>query len=336
MINVTQLAELLKKHDNYILTTHVNPDADAIGSVVALQRALVENRKTVRIINCSETPRYLQFLDGDQVVEHYNPDLHDEAIRNAGAFIALDFNRVDRMIKMAHLFKDIKGVKICIDHHQGPEEVFDYVFSDTLSCATGHILFDFIKHSGFAKLSYRLAEPIYAAIMTDTGSFCFDRTTADVFRIAAELVEAGVVPMEIFTKIYSNNTAGKLLLLGTALESIQYRGQDKQVGVMTVTQGALKKTGTKEDETDQFVNMIMSVGTVKIGMKFLELPQGFKLSLRSKGSIPIHEFASAYGGGGHRNASGIRIRDKVMADVKEEMIAAALTFLEKWETNQHV
>lgn len=335
MINVTQLAELLKNLDNFVLTTHVNPDADAIGSVIAFQRALQENGKSVRIINCSETPRYLQFLDPENTIEHYKPELHDDVVRSAGAFVALDFNRVDRMIRMAHLFKDIKGVKICIDHHQWPEEVFDYIFSDTLSCATGHILFDFIKHTGFAKLSFRLAEPIYAAIMTDTGSFSFDRTTAEVFRIAAELLEAGVIPMDVYTKIYTNNSPGKLLLLGTALEGIRYHGKDHQIGVMTVTQESLQRTGMKEDETDQFVNMIMSVGSVKIGMKFLELPHGFKLSLRSKGEIPVHQFASTYGGGGHRNASGIRIRDKAMAEMKDEMIAAALTFLTKWETENN-
>jgi phosphoesterase RecJ-like protein len=336
MIDFPKLAELLKQLDNFILTTHVNPDADAIGSVLAMQRALQSHGKQVLIINCSETPNYLRFLDTRNAIEFYQPELHNEAIRSAGAFIVLDFNRVDRMIKMAPLFPSITGVKICIDHHQEPEQVFDYIFSDTDYCATGHILFDFFRKTAFTSVELSIAEPIYAAITTDTGQFSFERTTADVFRIAAELLEAGVVPIKMYDSLYSHNSPGKLALLGDALNGIRYVGDRKQIGVMTITQESLRKAGAKEDETDQFVNMIMSVESVRVGLKFLELPQGFKVSLRSKGEIPIHEYAGSYGGGGHRNASGIRIRDRVLADMQESMIAAAAAFLEKWESEQHV
>jgi phosphoesterase RecJ-like protein len=336
MTDLEKLAELLKQNDNYVLTTHVNPDADAIGSVIAMKRALMRHGKRVRIINCSETPDYLKFLDKEESIEFYQPTVHDEVIKSAGVFIALDFNRIDRMIKMAPLFPEITGLKLCIDHHQEPEQGFDDIFGDTSYCATGHILYDFIKKTNFTPIDFLIAEPIYAAIVTDTGQFSFERTTADVLRIAAELVEAGVVPIEMHGSLYSHNSPGKLLLLGHALNGIKYEGAEGQVGVMTVTQEALRMTGTKEDETDQFVNMIMSVEKVQIGLKFLELPQGFKVSLRSKGAIPIHEFAGRYGGGGHRNASGVRIRDKALAEMKDAIIASALEFYENWKRERNV
>lgn len=328
-----ELLQLLQQHDNYILTTHVNPDADAIGSVLTMHRILVRMGKQSRIINYSATPHFIAFLDSDSVIEQYNEAVHWDPVVNAGAIITLDFNRPGRISKMSAAFDASKAVKICIDHHQDPSDVYQHLFINTEWCATGHFLFDFIKHTGVVPLSRDLAEPLYAAIMTDTGSFRFERVTPAIHRIAAELLEAGVVPNEIHSMIYDQNSIGKLKLLGEAMQSIQLLGKNKQLGVMILTQKQFAEHDTKEDDTEGFINMMMSVSSIQVGMKFLELKEGFKVSLRSKGTLPVHLLAGKFGGGGHRNASGIRILNFTIEQKCDEMVQAALEFLQEY-TNE--
>lgn len=329
MTDFKLLAEIFTTHQTFVLTTHVNPDADALGSELALQRILKRKNKSVRIINFSSTPAYLNFLDPQNVIEHFNEEEHSEVIKAADVIVALDFNRSDRIVRMSKLFLESSAVKICIDHHQFPENVFSHIFGSPEYCATGHIIHDFIAKTNYGKIDYEIAEPLYAAIMTDTGSFRFDRTTSDVHRIAAELLDAGVVPIELHSKIFDQNSPGKMLLLGDTLKGIEYYGDNSELGVMTVTLRALKKYNTKEDDTDQFINMMMMCETVQFGLKFLELKDGFKVSLRSKGKLPAHLFAAKYGGGGHMNASGIRIKGKKIKELKPIIISEALKFLEE-------
>ena len=162
--------------------------------------------------------------------------------------------------------------------------------------------------------------------MTDTGSFRFERTTPEVHLMAARCLEQGVNPTEMYRQIYDQNPFGKMTLLGQALSGIELYGDNGEIAVMTVTQQQLADTGMKEDDTDGFINICMSVGSVKMGVKFLELKQGFKISLRSKGEVPVHAFASQYGGGGHKNAAGIRFKEGNLFERKPDIVASALEF----------
>jgi phosphoesterase RecJ-like protein len=321
-----QLTEIIKNNSTFVLTTHVNPDGDGIGSVLTMYRILKAYNKEVSIINISETPHYLRFLDRDSVIEQFDAQIHPEKLASCDVFMALDFNTVDRMGKMAPVFSSIKGKKVCIDHHQNPQQVFDVYVCSIEYCATGHILYDYISKSNIVPFTNEYAEPLYAAVMTDTGSFRFERTTPEVHLMAAQCLEQGVNPTEVYRAIYDQNPFGKMTLLGQALSGIELYGDAGEIAVMTVTQNQLAESGMREDDTDGFINICMSVGCVKMGLKFLELKQGFKISLRSKGEIPVHAFASQYGGGGHKNAAGIRFREGNMFERKAEIIASALEF----------
>ena len=327
MLQFAELAQLLQHHQTFVLTTHVNSDGDSIGSALAMYRILKTLGKQVSIINVSEIPHYLKFLDSDNVIEIYDAAMHNERIGGCEVFIALDFNRVGRMAKMAPAFSLVNGMKVCIDHHQDPEQVFDLYICSTEQCATGHILYNFISETNIVTLTYELAEPLYAAIMTDTGSFRFERTSPEVHYIAAKFLELGVNPTEIHRDIYDQNPFGKMKLLGEALSNIELFGECGELAVMVVTQKQLAETGMKEDDTDGFVNICMSIGSVQVGLKFLELKQGFKISLRSKGDIAVHTLAGKYGGGGHKNASGIRFKEGTVAEYKNEIINYALEFI---------
>lgn len=324
-INYVGLAELFGKHNQFILTTHVNPDGDAIGSVIACYGILKELGKDVRIINFSETPFFLTFLDPENVIERYSEEKHNDDLLNAEALVALDFNRLDRTVKMKSVISNSSAVKICIDHHQEPEQVYDYILTDITACATAHLLYRLIKQTGLCKLNFQIAQGIYAGVMTDTGSFRFFRTTPEVHHLAAELLEYGVDPQTVYNKIYDNSSFGRLKMLGEALQSIQLYGEDQSVAVMRLYRDIREGYGVAEYDTEGFVNMCMSISTVKIAVKIMEVTPGIKISLRSKGNIPVHQLAAQFDGGGHMNAAGIRLRTtEKIADIEERIINAAL------------
>jgi phosphoesterase RecJ-like protein len=327
MQDFDKLKEIILSHNSFLLTTHVNPDADAIGSEVAFYLILKDLGKSIRIVNHHATPYNLEFLDVDNKIEKYNPDLHKNIFNEADVLVALDFNRSDRMVSMTNAFNQAKKIKVCIDHHQDAENFADAYFVDTDYCATGHIIFDFMKKTNIVPLTYPIACQIYAAIMTDTGSFRFERTTPEIHKIAAELLEEGVIPGDVYDKIYDQSRFSKIRLLGKALDSLKIFGDVKKISYMVLTQDDFKNIDAIESDTDNFVNYCLSIENVVIGLLFLELKNGFKVSFRSKGNIPVNKLAKEYGGGGHINAAGARIVDGKLEDYLLNILKKTETYL---------
>ncbi len=327
MINFDQLKIIIHENDSFLITTHVNPDADAIGSEIAFYLILKELGKKVFIINYSSTPYNLKFLDIDNKIEKYDESKHKELFNKVDVLTALDFNRSDRMVKMQSAFVNSKKLKICIDHHQEPEDFVNYNFSGTNYCATGQLIYDLIKKTNIVKLNYDIAYRIYAAIMTDTGSFRFERTTPEIHIIAAELLGYGVIPGEVFDKIFDQSKFSKIKLMGAALESMKLYGKKKEISYMVLRQSTFKELGAVESDTENFVNFSLSVEGVRIGMLFIELKEGFKVSFRSKGTIPVNKLAAEFGGGGHINASGARLFDKNLDEYLDKILAKAEEYL---------
>ena len=218
------------------------------------------------------------------------------------------------------MLKKSNKLKICIDHHEDPESFTDHLFSETSFAATGQIIYNFIKETSIVEIDLSIADQLYAAIMTDTGSFRFDRTTSDIHLIAADLLKIGVNPNDVYTKIYNTSRIGKIKLLGDAIQSLTLHGDKNEIAVMVISKEAMQKSGADEADTDGFVNLCLTIDTVQVALKFLELNEGFKVSLRSKGEISVQKIAAEFGGGGHRNASGIRIRDKKMEEFIPQII----------------
>ena len=175
-MDFTQLKRILLENNSFLLTTHTNPDADAIGSEVAFYQILKKLGKKFYVLNHSIMPYNLAFLDVDNRIEHYSEDKHSNIFNEVDVLVALDFNRSDRIVRMTNGFRQSSKLKICIDHHQEPEDFCDYYFIGSEYSATGQILYDFVKQTGIVELDYNIAYPVYAAIMTDTGSFRFERS----------------------------------------------------------------------------------------------------------------------------------------------------------------
>lgn len=311
MIDFEKLKNIILSNSSFLLTTHVNPDADAIGSEVAFSHILKKLGKKVFILNHSSTPYNLEFFNKDNMIQIYDSEIHKNIFNEVDVLIALDFNRADRTVSMEKDFRNSNKIKVCIDHHQDPENFVDYSFIDTDYCATGHIIYNFIKKTKIVDIDFEIAESIYAAIMTDTGSFRFNRTTSEVHNIIAELLDIGVNPEEVYDKLYDQSRLSKIRLLGRALESLKLFANNK-IGFMVITQKDFEELGAIESDTENFVNYNLSIENVVMGILFIELKNGFKVSFRSKGNIAVNKLAAEFGGGGHTNAAGARFHTSDM------------------------
>ncbi|MBE2279942.1 MAG: bifunctional oligoribonuclease/PAP phosphatase NrnA [Ignavibacteriaceae bacterium] len=331
MLNFEELKDIIINNHSFLLTTHVNPDADAIGSCMALYRILRHWDKRVTILNYSQTPNYLAFLDEENVINTFDPLMHSKQFDKHDVIIALDFNRADRIVKMEPLLRASKSLKVCIDHHLNPESIFDYYYCEPEYCATGHIIYDFIKQTNITPWNYKIALPLYAAIMTDTGSFRYERTTPEVHIIAAHLIKLGVVPIDIQDKIFNSNSIGKFQLMGKALSTLKLYGKKNQLSTMMLMKKDFDDAMAEENDTEGFVNLLIAINGVKMGMFFIEVKEGFKVSLRSKYDVDCSAFASKFGGGGHKFASGIRIRNESLDDRMPSMIKEAIKFISSGE-----
>lgn len=320
MIDFQKLAEIILNNKSFLITTHVNPDADAIGSEIAFGNILRKLNKEYFIINHSETPYNLLFLDKENIIQQYDASKHNIIFDTVEVLVCLDFNRSDRIVSMRDQFIKSKKTKIVIDHHTDPEKFCDHYFIDQSYSSTGEILFHLIKISSLVKLNYEIAKPIYAAIMTDTGSFRFEKTNSALHLIAAELLNEGVVPAEVYDQIFDQSQFGKIKLLGNALSSLKLFGENDQIGYMIITQNDFAKFNALESDTDGFVNFALSIKGVTIGLLFIELKDGFKVSFRSKGNIPVNEIAKLWGGGGHLNAAGVRLKKKLTKKFISEIL----------------
>lgn len=326
MINFQKLADIINSNHSFLLTTHVNPDADAIGSEIAFAKMLIKLGKICKIINHSATPYNLKFLDVDNTIEKYDASKHINYFNSSDVLVALDFNRSDRLVSMQSGFLESNKIKVCIDHHQDPEEFVDHYFIDPDYAATGHIIFELIKKTGIVNLDLDIAAPIYAAIMTDTGSFRFERTTAELHRNVAELLDRGVNPTEIYDQLYDESKLSKIRLLGRSLSSLQLIAENK-VGYMVITQKDFIDLEALESDTENFVNYIISAEGVTLGLLFIELKNGFKVSFRSKGDLPVNKLAGLFGGGGHTNAAGARFHNSDMNRSIPDILKEAEKFI---------
>ncbi|MEW6194634.1 MAG: bifunctional oligoribonuclease/PAP phosphatase NrnA [Bacteroidota bacterium] len=320
------LKEIIEQHKSFLLTTHVNPDADALGSELALHEILLLLDKKVRVVNHSATPYNLEFLDEKKVIEKYDSEIHKNIFNEADVLIVLDLNQANRVVKMEKGLTEFTGIKICIDHHKDPENFVNHFIGGDEYSATGEIIYDFLEQAKLVKMDKRIAEMIYVAVMTDTGSFRFERTSPKIHKLAADLLSYGVNPTAIYDKVYDQFRVGRIKLLGETLSSIELHA-DGKIAVMKVTREALEKNNSSEADVDGFVNYCLSIQNVLIGILIYELKDGIKISFRSKGNIPVNKLAHEFNGGGHSNAAGAKILNTGIEEAKKKILKSAINYL---------
>lgn len=326
MSDFSLLQKILTEHKTFLITTHVNPDADAIGSELAVYRILKKIGAKARIVNHSATPYNLEFMDTERVIEKFDPVSHQNIFNEVDVFILLDLNQASRIVKMESGLSNFKGLKICIDHHQNPEPFYDHFFGGSEYSATGEIIFNFIKETGIVEIDYEIAFQLYTAIMTDTGSFRFERTSARIHRIIAELLETGINPTRIYDQVFDQFNFGRIKLLGETLSTITL-DETGQIALMQITKKMLENNKASEADIDGFVNYCLSIKGVKIAILIYELNDGIKISFRSKGEVRVNKLAARFNGGGHSNAAGARMFNTTIEDIKDIVVREAQNIL---------
>ena len=320
------IANLINNYRNFVITSHVNPDGDSIGSEIALHTYLKNLGKNSRIINYSKTPDNYAFLDKNNIIEKFDETEHKKVIENTEVIFILDTNEYSRTRTMEPLLKNSKAVKVCIDHHPGPNKNgFDYYISDTESPATGEILYSIFSESGNS-ISPEIANALYTAIMTDTGSFRFPRTDHETHNITAELIKAGADPVKLYSEVYDKATIGRLKLLSLFLSNVKLVYDDRLIyGKLFLKD--FEETNTNVFDTEGFSNYLMSIESVRLSLIFTEVQRGIKISFRSKGNIFVNDLAREFGGGGHMNAAGAFIVNGNMDTLTDEVLSKAKKYI---------
>jgi len=318
---------LLPAARRIVLTTHVNPDGDGLGSELALANHFHATGREAWIVNYSPTPAQYRFLDPDGTrLLLYDPPRHNPLLRDADLIIVVDTNHPDRLVSMKEAVLSSPAAKVVIDHHLEPDTFAALYVIDDTTCATGEIIFRLLESLGAAHVTPASATALYTAIMTDTGSFRYPKTDADVHRIVAQLIECGADPSAIFQQVYEQGPAGRLQLLGEVLAGMHI-AHGGRVCALQVTQEMLQRTGTTIADTDAFVPYALSIGGVQIGLMFSEVDGAIKVNFRSKGDIRINELAKLFGGNGHMNAAGASVANRRLKDVVTEVLARASEFV---------
>ena len=214
-LNWDLLAERILSHQRFILTSHIRPDCDALGSELGMAGILKQLGKVVRIVNGNPTPPSLSFLDPSQAIEVIGETTSQSEV-DGDCLIVLDTSAWAQLGPMGEVLRKFPGTKLCIDHHIGEDDLGTEFFKDTSAEATGHLV-SVLAEKLNVKITKPMATALYAAIATDTGWFRFGSTTAATYRIAAKLLESGAVPAEIYSDLYERDTLGRLRLRGRIL-----------------------------------------------------------------------------------------------------------------------
>jgi len=311
---IDTIADRLKKARTVLLATHVFPDGDALGSQLALSNVLESLGKKVVCYGEEPVSHLYDFLPGCDRIDLARPE--------PGQFdcaVALDCGDAERM---GHAMASILAIHplIVIDHHKGNDGFGDLNWVDQTRAATGEMVYDLAMAMG-AEISYETAYCLYAAIVTDTGSFKYSSTTAETFRVVRELVNRGVKPAEVAGHLFDNFTVNRLHLLQEVLATLEIF-MDGKVAVIHVSQEMYDRTGTTETDTENFINYPRSLIPVKVAV-FIKANSkgGLSVSLRSKGSdCDVTRVAHRFGGGGHRNAAGCRFQEKSIQQVRDMLV----------------
>ena len=320
------IAEILRTHHRFVLTTHVNPDGDGLGSELALAHWLHAHGKDVAILNHSATPAVYRFLDPAGLIRTYDEQGDRRTVMAAEVIVVVDTNHPERLRSLEAAVRQSGAVKVVVDHHLDPAPFADHYLLDDDATSTGEIVYRIALELWGAELPPETATALYCAIMTDTGSFRYPRVDPETFQICAHLLQCGADPVAVYSEVYERWSPGRIHLLGLMLEGLAVECGGRLAHV-SITRAQLKETGTTEEDTDNFTTYPMSIRGVVAGILFLELPGEVKISFRSKGEIPINELAKEFGGNGHRNAAGARVVGVPIDDVRSRVVGAAARYV---------
>ena len=308
------IKDLLLDKSKILITTHVNPDGDAIGSSLGLYNFLIKLGHEVIVVVPNDYPDYLKWMKSDKKILNFsdNTDKVQELINDIQIIFCLDFNNLSRINELGKLIEKSNAKKVLIDHHLNPDDFYDFKYHDVNASATAELVYDLISYIDDDLIDKDISDCIYTGILTDTGSFRFSSTTSKVHRIIAKLLDTGVKSEKIGKKIYESNSFDKLKLLGYSLSEKLEIICNGKVAYIVLTRKDLLNHNYRKGDTEGIVNYALSILGVNMAVLIIETKDRIKFSFRSSGNFSVNKFANKYfNGGGHKNAAGGSIEDKL-------------------------
>ncbi|MCG9126705.1 bifunctional oligoribonuclease/PAP phosphatase NrnA [Candidatus Poribacteria bacterium] len=294
---------LFEQNQSFAISTHVNPDGDAIGSELALFSVLKKLGKNVRIFNTDLVPKKYQFLPKWEAIENAEASVNF----SPEILLVVDASSHERIGPFLKKCLIPTHATVNIDHHTTAEEFGDYNIIIPTASSTAEIIYKLFE-SADIEIDEACAVCLYTGLMFDTGCFRYSNSDSETHRIAANLIECGnFAPDEIYRYVYEHVSLEKIRLLGQTLNTLELT-PDGKIAWVLITQAMFNETKTTFDDVEGFVNQIQAIENVEVAICVCELPDGnSKISLRSEGSVDVAELAAEFNGGGHQRASGCRI-----------------------------
>jgi phosphoesterase RecJ-like protein len=321
-----EIKRLLDESERIVLTSHSNPDGDAVGSLLGMLHYLKMKGADVKAVLPNPFPEFYAWLPGSNEIMIYEKNAKEvkQVLNDADLIFALDYNDQSRVGQMTDVLKAVQAKKFMIDHHPDPSEGFDFYFSTIETSSTGELVYDFISKLGDKALINRdIAAALYVAIMTDTGSFSFSCNNPKTYRVTADLIETGIDASKIHKLVYDNYSESRLRLLGFALSERMIIWPELHTAVIYLTKKDLGRFEYRVGDTEGLVNYPLSVSGINVSVLITEKEKKIRLSFRSKGDFPVNEVVRVhFEGGGHKNAAGgfsYVSMEKTLENVKKVM-----------------
>lgn len=301
------LHAFLERHGSFLLTTHINPDGDGIGSEVAMALWLEALGKRVVILNDAILPPAFGFLADHHAIEAWDPERAERHCSECDALIVLDTSNRQRIGRLADsLDRHILPIAI-VDHHVTHQGFGQVNVIEPEASATAEIVYDLIRERS-GEITRGMAEALYIGLMTDTGSFKYSNTDSYAHRMAAELLRLGLDPQRMHGLVHATASAGRIRFFGEVLSTLEMH-DDGRIVVLDATPEQFLKHGLTGADTEGLVDMPRQIAGVEVVALFSEIEAGkVKVSMRSTGRVSIDQVAARLGGGGHPHAAGVLLR----------------------------
>ena len=314
------LLDVLRDARTFVLTSHVRPDCDALGSELGMLGILEAIGKDVRIVNAQATPANLKWIDPERRLESLAEGVKKEDLVDRDVFLVLDTSAWAQLGAMADVAKAMREKVLVVDHHVSEDDLSDRWFKDTSAEATARIVYE-IGLRLKVPLTERIATPLYAGLSTDTGGFRFPNVSGETFRVAARLVDAHANPTAIYRELFEQDSIARLNLVGRTLAGARV-SHGGRVIVSTVRQSDIQEVKAVPSDTEDLVNMTLAVKGTELAVILIEQPDGkIKTSFRSRCHVDCNILAARFGGGGHKAAAGAILQGPFDA-AREHVLAA--------------
>ncbi len=322
--------DILSKATRVLITTHVRPDGDAIGSAVTMSLALTARGIPSHLLLLSKLPPKYAFLFDDQKIPLTVADgayPSSFPLNDFDTLLVVDTGTWSQLPGLKDVFTNWPHPKLVLDHHLTQEDWATAKLVKTAAAAAGEIVAELLADWG-VQLTVPIATALFLAIASDTGWFQFANTRPQTLRLAAQLMDAGVNMDQLYQTLYQNERAERLLLQTRAQQSMELLA-GQRLAVMRVSKSDFQQTSALVSDTENFINVPMQIRSVEVSILLVEPTNGqeVRVSLRSKGTVDVARFAEQFGGGGHARASGLKINGSLSA-VHDRVVAAMIQTLD--------